>query len=50
MIMKLIQSDTDADYHSKYNYDVSEIEPLVAKPHSPDNRDYRQKCSGNKTN
>lgn len=32
-------SDDDAEYFSKKEYDVSKIEPLVAKPHSPDNRD-----------
>jgi 3-isopropylmalate/(R)-2-methylmalate dehydratase large subunit len=36
---EIIQSDNDAKYHSVYNYDVQKIEPLVAKPHSPDNRD-----------
>lgn len=33
------KSDGDAVYHSKYSYDVSKLEPTVAKPHSPDNRD-----------
>lgn len=31
-------SDMDARYHSEYTYDVSKLEPVVAKPHSPDNR------------
>lgn len=30
--------DPDARYHSIRRYRVEEIEPLVAKPHSPDNR------------
>lgn len=30
--------DADARYHSVYTYDVSELEPVVAKPHRPDNR------------
>ena len=42
------QSDIDAVYHSKYNYDVSKIEPLVAKPHSPDNRDTVRNVHGTK--
>lgn len=39
-------SDKDALYHSKFNYDVSEIEPTVAKPHSPDNRDTVKNVEG----
>ena len=45
---KTYQSDNDAVYHSKYNYDVSKIEPLVAKPHSPDNRDTVRNVKGTK--
>ena len=45
---KIYQSDTDAVYHSKYHYDVSKIEPLVAKPHSPDNRDTVRNVQGTK--
>ncbi len=33
-----VYSDPDARYHSVRTYDVSTIEPVVAKPHSPDNR------------
>ena len=33
-----LYSDQDAHYHSVYTYDVSKLEPVVAKPHSPDNR------------
>ena len=33
-----LYSDTDARYHSIYTYDVSKLEPVVAKPHRPDNR------------
>ncbi|MBT8400825.1 MAG: 3-isopropylmalate dehydratase large subunit [Rhodothermia bacterium] len=33
-----VYSDPDARYHSVRTYDVSKIEPVVAKPHSPDNR------------
>ncbi|MFQ3679464.1 MAG: aconitase family protein, partial [Pseudanabaenaceae cyanobacterium] len=30
--------DATAQYHSHRQYDVSRLEPVVAKPHSPDNR------------
>ncbi|MEW5842187.1 MAG: 3-isopropylmalate dehydratase large subunit [Bacteroidota bacterium] len=42
------ESDDDAVYHSRYTYDVSKIEPLVAKPHSPDNRDTVRNVQGTK--
>ena len=45
---KTYKSDIDAVYHSKYHYDVSKIEPLVAKPHSPDNRDTVRNVKGTK--
>lgn len=40
------ESDADANYQSKYVYNVEEIEPLVAKPHSPDNRDTVRNVAG----
>ena len=33
-----LYSDPDARYHSVYSYDVSKLEPVVAKPHRPDNK------------
>jgi 3-isopropylmalate/(R)-2-methylmalate dehydratase large subunit len=33
-----LYSDPDAVYHSVRTYDVSTLEPVVAKPHSPDNK------------
>lgn len=45
---EIFKSDDDAVYHSKYNYDVSKLEPLVAKPHSPDNRDTVRNVEGTK--
>lgn len=33
-----LYSDPDANYHSVRRYDVSKMEPVVAKPHSPDNK------------
>ena len=41
-------SDADAVYHSQYTYDVSKLEPTVAKPHSPDNRDIVRNVEGTK--
>ena len=43
---QIFNSDDDAEYHSVYEYDVEKIEPLVAKPHSPDNRDNVKNVSG----
>ncbi|HEY1686543.1 MAG TPA: aconitase/3-isopropylmalate dehydratase large subunit family protein [Tepidisphaeraceae bacterium] len=34
----------DAKYHSTYEWDLATLEPLVAKPHSPDNRDTAANC------
>lgn len=31
-------SDDDAEYHSKYVYNVEDLVPTIAKPHSPDNK------------
>ncbi len=33
----LITSDPDAHYEEIYEYDISKLEPIVAKPHSPSN-------------
>ncbi len=33
-----VYSDDDANFHSVRSYDVSKMEPVVAKPHSPDNK------------
>lgn len=40
----IFQADPDAKYHSKYAYDLSSLEPVVAKPHSPDNRALAKDC------
>ncbi len=45
---EIFTSDPDAAYHSRYKYDVSKIEPLVAKPHSPDNMDTVRNVQGTK--
>lgn len=33
-----VRSDTDARYHSIHVFNLANVEPTVAKPHSPDNR------------
>lgn len=45
---ELFKSDPDATYHSKYSYDLSKMEPMVAKPHSPDNKDTVRNVQGTK--
>jgi 3-isopropylmalate/(R)-2-methylmalate dehydratase large subunit len=35
---EIFRSDPDALYHSMYRYQVEKMEPVVAMPHSPDNR------------
>ncbi|CAK0746338.1 3-isopropylmalate dehydratase large subunit, chloroplastic [Coccomyxa viridis] len=37
-------ADEGADYIEEYRFDVSKIEPLVAAPHSPDNRRNARDC------
>jgi 3-isopropylmalate/(R)-2-methylmalate dehydratase large subunit len=45
---ELFKSDNEAVYKQKYSYNASEFEPLVAKPHSPDNIDTVQNVKGRK--
>jgi 3-isopropylmalate/(R)-2-methylmalate dehydratase large subunit len=45
---EIYQSDEDALYYQKYTYNTAELEPLVAKPHSPDNRDMVRNVQGEK--
>jgi 3-isopropylmalate/(R)-2-methylmalate dehydratase large subunit len=35
--ISLIHGDSDADYATVYEYESSELEPIIAKPFSPDN-------------
>jgi 3-isopropylmalate/(R)-2-methylmalate dehydratase large subunit len=35
--IKQIKSDDDAEYEKVFEYEASEIEPIVAKPYSPEN-------------
>ncbi|HGY54116.1 MAG TPA: homoaconitate hydratase family protein [Caldithrix abyssi] len=44
----VFKSDADAGYHSVYEYKASELEPVVAQPHSPDNRAVVRKVQGRK--
>ncbi|MEC4986590.1 MAG: 3-isopropylmalate dehydratase large subunit [Oscillatoria sp. PMC 1068.18] len=44
-----VYSDPDAKLYSDRTYDVSQLEPVVAKPHSPDNRALARECSDVKT-
>ena len=45
---EIFSSDEDAKYHSTYRYNANELEPVVAKPHSPDNRDLVRNVQGTK--
>ncbi len=45
---EIFHSDPDARYHSEYVYDVSRLEPVVAKPHRPDNRATVTEVAGTK--
>ena len=40
-----VYTDTDAKFYSDWHADVSKLEPVVAKPHSPDNRALARECS-----
>lgn len=41
---EMFQTDPDASFYADYKYDVEQIEPIVAKPHSPDNRALAKEC------
>lgn len=45
---EIFHSDPDAIYHSIYHYNVEELEPVVAQPHSPDNRATVRSVQGTK--
>ncbi len=40
----VVTEGRDPAYHSVFEWDLSMLEPLVAKPHSPDNRDTAMNC------
>ncbi len=39
-----VYADATANYYYEKRYDVSKLEPVVAKPHSPDNRALVREC------
>ncbi len=45
---EIFKSDPDAKYKASYTYDVTKMEPHVAKPHSPDNLDTVRNVQGTK--
>jgi 3-isopropylmalate/(R)-2-methylmalate dehydratase large subunit len=45
---EIFNSDSDAKYKGQYRFDVSKMEPHVAKPHSPDNLDTVRNVQGTK--
>ena len=45
---EIFHSDADAKYRAKYTFNVNNIEPLVSKPHSPDNMDKVRNVQGTK--
>lgn len=45
---EIFHSDPDAQYHSVRRYNVRDMEPVVARPHSPDNRATVRSVQGTK--
>lgn len=41
-----VYSDPDAEYYSEHFYNLEEIVPMVAKPHSPDNKATAEELEG----
>ena len=41
---EVFTDDKDCQYVAEYEYDLSKMEPMVAKPHSPDNKDTARNC------
>lgn len=41
---EVVREQAGASYHSTYEWDLATLEPIVAKPHSPDNRDTARNC------
>ena len=40
----VVTEDKDASYYSQHEWDLATMEPMVAKPHSPDNKDTAHNC------
>ena len=45
---EIFKSDDDAEYFAEYKINVENLEPVVAKPHSPDNRATVREMKGSK--
>ncbi|MDX1618331.1 MAG: 3-isopropylmalate dehydratase large subunit [Balneolaceae bacterium] len=45
-----VYSDEDAEYHSEYHYELEKLVPMVAKPHSPDNKATAEELEGTALN
>ncbi len=46
--VEVVYGDEDAEYESVRKYNLSELEPVVAKPHSPDNKAKVSEVKGTK--
>jgi 3-isopropylmalate/(R)-2-methylmalate dehydratase large subunit len=42
---EVFTDDRDCEYFVTHEYDLATMEPMVAKPHSPDNKDTARNCS-----
>jgi 3-isopropylmalate/(R)-2-methylmalate dehydratase large subunit len=42
---EVFKDDADAQYSYEHEWDLATMEPMVAKPHSPDNKDTARNCS-----
>ncbi len=42
---EVLTDDPDAAFEAVYEFDLNALEPLVAKPHSPDNKDLARNCT-----
>ena len=42
---EVFKDDPGCDYVFEHNWDLGTMEPMVAKPHSPDNKDTARNCS-----
>ncbi|MEX1011997.1 MAG: 3-isopropylmalate dehydratase large subunit [Balneolaceae bacterium] len=46
MPYEMVYSDADAEYHSERIYNLEDMVPMVAKPHSPDNKATAEELEG----
>ncbi|CAM9897667.1 unnamed protein product, partial [Sphacelaria rigidula] len=45
---EIFRADANAKYYSQQSYDLGSLEPVVAKPHSPDNKALAKDCRDTK--